>query len=212
MATRVPGLYAAGEAVGGASGANRLSGNAIPEALVFGETAGRHAARWAREGSSAWTREALRSHLARLATNGGRRPAGGSGHNAGSALGELRAELAGLMWENVGVLRTGAGLAAALDRIRGIARQLEEIPIPGETPYNLARQDWFDLRGGLMTAESVALAAPPPHREPRRAPARGPPGDGPGAGPEPSRPPRLRRPARLRLDAPGGVSRAGSAS
>ena len=48
METCVPGLYAAGEAVGGASGANRLSGNAIPEALVFGETAGRHAARSAR--------------------------------------------------------------------------------------------------------------------------------------------------------------------
>ena len=40
MATRVPGLYAAGEAVGGANGANRLSGNAITEALVFGERAG----------------------------------------------------------------------------------------------------------------------------------------------------------------------------
>ena len=159
MATCVPGLYAAGEAVGGANGANRLSGNAIPEALVFGETAGRHAARWAREGSSAWTREAVRPHLARLAANGGRRPAGGPGHNAGSALGELRAELADLMWENVGVLRTGAGLSAALGRIRGLARQLEEIPVPGEAPYNLARQDWFDLRGGLTTAESVALAA-----------------------------------------------------
>ena len=43
MATRVPGLYAAGEAVGGANGANRLSGNAITEALVFGERAGREA-------------------------------------------------------------------------------------------------------------------------------------------------------------------------
>src|SRR5262249_40590603 len=39
MATRIEGLYAAGEAVGGANGANRLSGNAIPEALVFGERA-----------------------------------------------------------------------------------------------------------------------------------------------------------------------------
>ena len=161
MATRVPGLYAAGEAVGGASGANRLSGNAIPEALVFGETAGRHAARYADgKAGGAWSREAARPHLEHLVANGGgRRPAGGSGHNAGAALGELRAELADLMWENVGVLRTGAGLSAALDRIRGLARQLEEIPVPGEGPYNLARQDWFDLRGGLMTAESIALAA-----------------------------------------------------
>ena len=40
METRVAGLFAAGEAVGGANGANRLSGNAITEALVFGERAG----------------------------------------------------------------------------------------------------------------------------------------------------------------------------
>ena len=36
MQTDLPGLFAAGEAVGGANGANRLSGNAITEALVFG--------------------------------------------------------------------------------------------------------------------------------------------------------------------------------
>ena len=40
----MPGLLAAGEAVGGANGANRLSGNAITEALVFGRQAGRSAA------------------------------------------------------------------------------------------------------------------------------------------------------------------------
>jgi succinate dehydrogenase / fumarate reductase, flavoprotein subunit len=43
MQTGVPGLYAAGEAVGGANGANRLSGNAITEALMFGSEAGRSA-------------------------------------------------------------------------------------------------------------------------------------------------------------------------
>src|SRR5207302_8699601 len=44
MQTPVPGLFVAGEAVGGANGANRLSGNAITEALVFGRRAGRSAA------------------------------------------------------------------------------------------------------------------------------------------------------------------------
>ncbi|WP_287813687.1 FAD-binding protein, partial [Achromobacter sp.] len=48
MATDVPGLYAAGEAVGGANGANRLSGNAITEAVAFGLRAGRAAADAAR--------------------------------------------------------------------------------------------------------------------------------------------------------------------
>src|SRR5713226_7154135 len=47
LMSRVPGLFAAGEAAGGANGANRLSVNAIPEALVFGERAGRAAAAYA---------------------------------------------------------------------------------------------------------------------------------------------------------------------
>src|SRR5499425_3090994 len=44
METEIPGLLVAGEAVGGANGANRLSGHAITEALVFGRRAGRSAA------------------------------------------------------------------------------------------------------------------------------------------------------------------------
>src|SRR5690349_17091500 len=44
MQTELPGLFAAGEVVGSANGANRLSGNAITEALVFGRRAGKSAA------------------------------------------------------------------------------------------------------------------------------------------------------------------------
>ena len=54
MRSTVAGLYAAGEAVGGAAGANRLSGNAISEALVFGEIAGREAAGHAAEHGGGW--------------------------------------------------------------------------------------------------------------------------------------------------------------
>ncbi len=42
--TCVPGLYAAGETQGGTMGANRLSGNAVTECLVFGALAGKNAA------------------------------------------------------------------------------------------------------------------------------------------------------------------------
>src|SRR5687767_11222354 len=44
MQTSLPHLFAAGEAVGGANGANRLSGNAITEAVAFGRRAGERAA------------------------------------------------------------------------------------------------------------------------------------------------------------------------
>ena len=38
--TRVPGLFATGEASGGMNGANRLGGNSLGDLLVFGRRAG----------------------------------------------------------------------------------------------------------------------------------------------------------------------------
>lgn len=51
-ATNVPGLYAAGEVQGGTMGANRLSGNAVTECLVFGALAGEAAADYAKGAAS----------------------------------------------------------------------------------------------------------------------------------------------------------------
>src|SRR5215471_5023790 len=47
-ATRVPGLFAAGEVAGGMHGANRLGGNSLSDLLVFGKRAGEFAANFAR--------------------------------------------------------------------------------------------------------------------------------------------------------------------
>jgi succinate dehydrogenase / fumarate reductase flavoprotein subunit len=47
-ASRVPGLYAAGEVSGGMNGANRLGGNSLSDLLVFGRRAGLGAAEYAR--------------------------------------------------------------------------------------------------------------------------------------------------------------------
>ena len=58
MQSTIPGLYACGEAIGGANGANRLSGNAITEAFVFGARAGQSAAKNALSAASNWSDEA----------------------------------------------------------------------------------------------------------------------------------------------------------
>ena len=155
METSVPGLYAAGEAVGGANGANRLSGNAIPEAFVFGERAGRFAAARAGERRRAWPDGAAADCCDRIrAESSGQRAEG-----AGAALGEMWAGLQQLMWENVGVLRTGARIEAALTGIRAMRRDLRDLLPPEGSAFNLAFQDWHDLRSALLVAESVALAA-----------------------------------------------------
>ena len=155
MKTRVPGLYAAGEAVGGANGATRLSGNAIPEAFVFGERAGRFSAEFAvgrsrmpiKEGAAAAIISEPKSQLKKGATPSGSATA-------------LMTELQSLMWDKVGLFRTGEKLEQALLRIRTMKKDdLRNITIPDNAPFNQALLDWYELRAGLLCAESVTLAA-----------------------------------------------------
>ena len=156
METGIPGLYGAGEAVGGANGANRLSGNAIPEAFVFGERAGKFAADYARGRNRSWSDAAAEEHLERLKSVIGRQT---DANGEKAALGEMWAELQKLMWDQVGVLRTGDKMTAALTRIQDMRRELDGIAPADDTGFNMTLQDWYDLRSALLTAESVTLAA-----------------------------------------------------
>ena len=51
--TEVPGLYVAGEVTGGVHGRNRLMGNSLLDITVFGQRAGRAAAKYAHSASQA---------------------------------------------------------------------------------------------------------------------------------------------------------------
>ncbi len=143
----VPGLYACGEAVGGANGANRLSGNAITEAFVFGARAGRNAARRA---LSRWSPEAagpahdlLRSAQRRDAPN----PAA------------VVAELKTLMADTVGPFRTEAKLRSAVRAIERLKTEIGETPFASAAAFDPVLVDWLDLRNMLLVAQSVTLPA-----------------------------------------------------
>ena len=153
LATRVPGLFAAGEAVGGANGANRLSGNAITEAFVFGHRAGRNAGLEAARTPDAWRASAARPALDTLAE---RKAARGEGPSALALSSELRR----LMWEQVGPLRDAAGLGDAVERIRRMrADALPGLSLPACGTYDTGLADWYALRAGLEVAEAIAATA-----------------------------------------------------
>ena len=110
MQTELPGLFAAGEVVGGANGANRLSGNAITEALVFGRRAGRSAAIHVRTCRKIARRE-LRAEDARAAIDlVGSDGAGGADRNTAAMIARLQA----IMADEVGPLRTATKLERAV--------------------------------------------------------------------------------------------------
>jgi len=151
MASRVPGLYAAGEAAGGANGANRLSGNAIPEALAFGERAGRFAAAYAAgRRPVAWPRDL--DAVGRIAK-------AAEGRRGVAAAAELLEGLRAVMQEDVGPFRDAAGLSRALARLRDMRAELPALAIAPGRACNPALADWFELRAGLVAAEAVAVAA-----------------------------------------------------
>ncbi len=154
METRIEGLYAAGEAVGGANGANRLSGNAITEAFVFGARAGTCAGERAKEMSGDRDGNLAAVDLDRIALPTGR------DSNRGRAPVVLQAELQKLMWEKAGPFRTGEKLSDALSRIREMREEeLPHLSVASHREFNLDLHDWFELRAMLTTAEAVVGSA-----------------------------------------------------
>ncbi len=105
--TTVAGLYAAGEvACTGVHGANRLASNSLLEGLVFGARAG----------------TAMREPPSAAALADGRRRGEMPGGTPGlpASLGAVQE----LMWQQVGLMRDGDGLAAAVTTLDGWRRGL----------------------------------------------------------------------------------------
>ncbi len=156
MATDIPGLYAAGEAVGGANGANRLSGNAITEAITFGLQAGRSAAAFAQAAQPAGEAQVAGLAvpvLAMLGQQNSEAPAQGANVAA------FIARLQEIMQTHVGPFRSEAGLNLALREIAQLRDTCGQTLAGGTGPQDPERVDALDLRNMLLVAEAVTRSA-----------------------------------------------------
>ncbi|HEY2136821.1 MAG TPA: FAD-binding protein [Xanthobacteraceae bacterium] len=150
METEVPGLLVAGEAVGGANGANRLSGNAITEALVFGRRAGKSAAERVAGARQAFHPAGARAALDLVTADGGP-----TDLNTAAMIQTLQATMA----DDVGPFRTREKLTRARATIGDLAATLGERPAGDGKPFDMRRIDWLDLRNALLVARIVTDAA-----------------------------------------------------
>jgi succinate dehydrogenase/fumarate reductase flavoprotein subunit len=150
MQTNLPGLFAAGEAVGGANGANRLSGNAITEALVFGRRAGQSAANYAKQTGAPDRADNSRAALDLISTHAPERDINTA---------EMVQSLQATMQDNVGPLRHETKLRHALGRITHMTCELGDLPPGDGKGFDMRRIDWLDLRNMLLVARVVTEAA-----------------------------------------------------
>ncbi len=153
-ATDLKGLWAAGEVTGGIQGGNRLGGNALADTQVFGKRTGENAAKHAHNVEKpsidlAQVENEIKHAESLLKRREGIRPV------------QIRTKLAELMWEKVGIFRTGKQLQEAvseIDRIRN-----EEMPKLCATSHGTRyNHEWikaFEVENLVLTAEMIARAA-----------------------------------------------------
>ncbi|MBA7609088.1 Fumarate reductase flavoprotein subunit [subsurface metagenome] len=145
--TAIPGLFACGEVVGGAHGANRLAGNALTEAFAMGAIAGENAAPRAKETPVKKPDPAeISAEKSRLESL--------LGKEAGST-GELLKSLKNVMWYQAGIIRHQSGLKEALDKIRSIRTMAGKVQVTDIK--GLSR--WLELDNMLLGAELISQAA-----------------------------------------------------
>lgn len=152
--TTVKELYAAGEVTGGVHGGNRLGGNALADTQVFGKIAGENAAIVAK--SVGQNPNINRAEVDDAYT----RAYTPLDKNSGSSPIELRKHLQKLMWDNVGIFRTGEALKGVLSEIVKMRAEVSSISTQSKSlSYNKEWIESLELPNMLLTAEMVTKAA-----------------------------------------------------
>ena len=142
MQTGFTGLFAAGSGRW-RNGANRLSGNAITEALVFGRHDCCTRRNYVKRLRAPRIMPTAHSAIALIAADAPTR-------NFNTA--EMLRTLQKTMQNNVGALRSRQALLPPLDGIRRLTDQLGDTPPGDGNRFDMRRIDWFDLRNMLLVA------------------------------------------------------------
>ncbi len=151
--TSLPGLFAAGEDTGGVHGANRLGGNGVANSTVFGGIAGDTMAQSVRANREwpAPDEDAISQAVAEA-----EQPF----HQKAGDVEQIRAALIDCMWEDVGIIRDGAGLARADQRLLQLESELKAIGIASqERAFNLTWHDWLNLSNLILVSRAIRSAA-----------------------------------------------------
>jgi fumarate reductase flavoprotein subunit len=147
------GLFAAGEDTGGVHGANRLGGNGVANSTVYGGIAGDTIGGWV-PGEGAFSDPdgaAIEAAIELCRVPLSKSP---------GDLEAVRAKLADIMWEDVGIVRDAASLERARGGLAVLEADLDGIGVDGSNlAYNLTWHDWMNLKNLILVSRAITVAA-----------------------------------------------------
>ena len=147
----INGLYAAGQAMGGLFGANRLGSTSLTELAVFGNRSGIAAARNALNNKFKLNQNMFEYHIKKYSSLFGQK--GSISSNS------LRDLLQKESWKNIGPVRTAKGIEVMDNLIKDIESKLNNVSIPNYLIWNQAFIDYIELNNMLFSAKLIGLAA-----------------------------------------------------
>ena len=147
------GLFAAGQAMGGLFGANRLGSTSLTEGAVFGQRAGKNAAHHARNVSGI---NPLNKKLFMEKAKKVNSLIGQKGHLHAS---RIKLSVQKKCWENLGPIRDEARLNKTKLFISKTRKKLKNVKISNSTKWNQGLIEYLELENMIDTAELMAIAA-----------------------------------------------------
>ena len=164
MGTAIPGLFAAGEcSCVSIHGANRLGGNSLADAMVTGKVAGEAAAIYA-AGAPKTSPDDKLTQQAKFWQDKFRET---TARKKGPGVPELRDRMADLLWNKMGIFRTGAALQELNSELATLAQDYEQVWIGNaQQIYNSAFTHYVEIGNLIQLSRAAALAAL--HREESR--------------------------------------------
>ncbi len=155
-ATRVPGLYAAGEVAGGLHGANRLGGNSLGDILVFGLRAGVAAAEYVKSlGAHGAVPEAQVADEQRALLEPLDSTDGVKGENPYL----IHEALQDAMQDDAGIARTEESLTRSLNAIGELRQRTQHMRVGGSRILNPGWHTCRDVVNMLTISEAIVRAA-----------------------------------------------------
>ncbi len=148
----IQGLFAAGQAMGGLFGANRLGSTSLTELTVFGNIAGKQAAVFAKKSSniknaSNLFQEYISKYDKIFNNKGINKPY------------RLKIELQKESWDKIGPARTQKNIKKFLRYLDVLEKKLENVEVSENRKWNQQFIDYIELINMAQTARAIALAA-----------------------------------------------------